>query len=151
VDNIEYRLTKPPFLESQIQEFLDLAEKVFGSTDRADGSWRLQKMPDVTFFAARRDGELVGFKIGYAITSFRYYSWLGGVDPAYRRLGIAQELMNRQHAWISQNGFASVETGAQQDNLAMTRLNLMSGFQVVGIRFKDLGPEVTYEKRLPSS
>ncbi len=62
-------------------------------------------------------------------------------------LVIARELMNRQHAWISQNGFASVETGAQQDNLAMTRLNLMSGFQVVGIRFKDLGPEITYEKR----
>ena len=56
--------------------------------------------------------------------------------------------MNRQHAWISENGYASVETGAAQDNLAMTRLNHASGFDVVGIRLKDRGPEITYEKRL---
>ena len=146
--NIEYRLVKSPFSEAQIQELLVLTVKVFGTDDGVDGSWRLQKMPDVTFFEARKEGELVGFKIGYALNATRYYSWLGGVDPACRRHGIAQELMDRQHAWIAQHGFASVETGAQQDNLAMSRLNLVKGFKVVGIRFKELGPEITYEKRL---
>ncbi|MCZ6616956.1 MAG: GNAT family N-acetyltransferase [Gammaproteobacteria bacterium] len=146
--DIEYRLATPPFCESRIEELLELTGKVFGNTDAVDGPWRLRNMPDVTLLEARRDGKLVGFKIGYAITSTRYYSWLGGVDPDHRRLGIAGELMTRQHDWISRNGYASVETGVQQENLAMTRLNLASGFQVVGIRFKDLGPEITYQKRL---
>ena len=146
--NIEFRLAAPPFSKPQIEEFLELSGKIFGTSDEVDGSWRMRKMPDVTFCEARCDGALVGFKIGYAITSTRYYSWLGGVDPAFRGRGIARELMNRQHAWIAENGYASVETGAQQDNLAMTRLNLLSGFEVVGIRFKEQGPEMTYAKRL---
>ena len=145
--DLEYRLTKAPFSEPEIQELVGLAGKIFGSANATDISWRLEKMPDVTCFAAWSDGVPIGFKIGYALTSVRYYSWLGGVDQAFRRQGIAQALMDRQHAWIPENGYISVETGAQQDNLAMTRLNHVSGFQVVGIRFKNLGPDVTYEKR----
>jgi len=45
-------------------------------------------------------------------------------------------------------GYQRVETGARQHNAAMAELNLTSGFKVVGIRFKDGDPEITYEKQL---
>ena len=65
--NFEYRLVKPPFSESQLQEFLELAGKIFGNTDGIDGWWRMRKMPDVSYLQARNNDVLVGFKIGYAI------------------------------------------------------------------------------------
>lgn len=86
--------------------------------------------------------------MGYAHTPTRYYSWLGGVDADYRRQGIALDLMSRQHVWLAANGYQSVETGARQDIYAMAELNLTSGFQVVGIRFKGSVADTIYEKPL---
>jgi hypothetical protein len=56
--------------------------------------------------------------------------------------------MERQHEWVAASGYKTVDTGARQGNFAMAELNLVSGFRVVGIRFKDGVPDITYEKRL---
>jgi len=106
-------------------------------------------MPDFTLFEAREQHRLIGCKMGYAHTQTRYYSWLGGVRVDFRRRGIATELMHRQHLWLQENGYQTVETGARQDNHEMAKLNLASGFAVVGIRYKGQVPDVIYEKRLP--
>ena len=145
---VSYELIRAPFSETLISEVHGLAEKVFGSGIDDGGAWRFENMPDFTVIEARVGEQLVGFKLGYAHTPTRYYSWLGGVDPEYRRQGIAGELMNRQHAWLLEAGYKTVETGARQHNSAMAELNLASGFKVVGIRFKDGDPEITYEKQL---
>ena len=145
---VSYQLIRNPFSESLIGEIHGLVEKVFGTGIDDGGAWRFENMPDFTVIEARVGEQLIGFKLGYAHTPTRYYSWLGGVDPAYRRQGIAGELMNRQHAWLLEAGYQRVETGARQHNAAMAELNLTSGFKVVGIRFKDGDPEITYEKQL---
>ena len=105
-------------------------------------------MPVVTLFEATCEGQLVGFKIGFAMKLDHYYSWLGGVHPDYQRNKIATELMRLQHMWLRDEGYRTVETSAQQNNHAMGKLNLDSGFQVVGLRFKDQLPFVEYEKIL---
>ena len=47
--------------------------------------------------AAYINNEPVGFKIGYETSSKQnFYSWMGGVLPKYRQLGIAERLMEYQ-------------------------------------------------------
>ena len=81
-------------------------------------------MPDVSALLAIAAGSIVGYKVGYAKSQRKYYSWLGGVDPEFRRRGIASELMQRQHEWIAARGYTVVETAADQNNTAMAQVNL---------------------------
>ncbi len=107
-------------------------------------------MPDVSAFLAIAAGRIVGFKIGYAMSQRKYYSWLGGVDPAFRRRGVASELMERQHRWIAMRGYTVVETSANQENVAMAQVNLRHGFSVCGMRVEAARTQVLYSKSLGS-
>ena len=129
---IDYRIRLRPISDHQFDELFRLCEIVFGPGDRLDGRWRIDNMPDLSCCEARRDEMLVGFKLGYAATSRRYYSWLGGVHPNYRRQGIASQLITLQHEWIAHWQFKVVETQVRQDNLAMAALNRAHGFVEVG-------------------
>ena len=123
---------KAPIETDLYEEFLDLSDAVFGSCDRLDATWRIRNMPQLTMFGARSGRKLIGFKIGYAVTSRRYYSWLGGVHPGYRGAGLARRLMEMQHDWIRTNGFLIVETKVKEGNAAMRDLNAAVGFMQVG-------------------
>ncbi len=135
--------------DAVLTELLALIYAVFPDINQDDVRWRLLHMPRCQAFCARVDDQLVGFKIGYAIKSHHYYSWLGGVHPQWLRQSIAQQLMEQQHAWLASEGFTVVETGAQAKNEAMCELNLKSGFEVVGSREKRRGLQLTFEKQLP--
>ena len=41
--------------------------------------------------------KMIAYKIGYERSRENFYSWIGGIDPEFRRMGIARELMDRQH------------------------------------------------------
>lgn len=129
-----------------VGEIESLSASVFGGNGDSEGDWRFKHMPDFSLFEARAENRLVGFKIGYAHTKTRYYSWLGAVNVTFRRNGIARELMIRQHLWLCERGYLSVETAARHSNFAMAQLNLASGFKVVGIRYKGEDPDIIYEK-----
>ena len=112
-----------------------LCTHVFGDDgpfDFGDADWVLKNMPDVSVQVAVSDEELVGFKIGYAETPGRYYSYLGGVHSARRRCGIARQLATNQHAWVAARGYKGIETGAINSNTPMIALNLSMGFRVIG-------------------
>lgn len=136
--------------EGDIRDIQSLSRRLFGEYVDNEGDWRIRQMPSFSVFVARSDGLLVGFKMGYAHTKTRYYSWLGGVDPDFRRQGVARQLMKNQHDWLIENRYLSVETGARQSNTAMTKLNLSGGFKAVGIRYKQDDPDIIYEKVLAS-
>ncbi len=122
--------------EKFLPEFIPLVKNVFGSEASQswiDGlEWRLKNMPDLTVFAAYDGQDLVGFKIGYATAYNRYYSWLGGVHPDYRRQGFARQLMTRQHNWLSHSRFVKLETQVASQNTAMIELNKNAGFSTTG-------------------
>src|SRR5689334_20818850 len=62
---------------------------------------------------AYSDGGIVGFKTGFAIGSGVFYSWIGGVDPEHRRLGLGKRLMLMQHQALKALGFVKVQTKTQ--------------------------------------
>ncbi|MEQ1724088.1 MAG: GNAT family N-acetyltransferase [Pseudobdellovibrio sp.] len=76
--------------------------------------------------------KLVGFKLGYVRDQVQFYSWLGGVLPEYRGLGLASELMRQQHAWCVEQKFNKIRTHTTNKFPEMISLNLKHGFEIVG-------------------
>ena len=144
---IDYSFHQAPFDPQLLLEVTQLARSVF-KEPTLDLEWRLTVMPQATAMLAREDGRLVGFKLGYAMTESRYYSWLGGVHLAARGSGVARELMRRQHRWLRERGCAQVETSTDQGNAAMARVNLQEGFTVCGTRSMPGRMQVLYLKLL---
>lgn len=130
-----------------IQEVAALSDLVF-LPPAIDCTWRLTRMPEVTVFCARRSDRLIGFKAGYATAERRYYSWLGAVLPGHRQQGVATELARLQHQWLTDQGYSSVETASSDSNAAMARVNLASGFTVVGTKLEAHGQQVLWSKKL---
>lgn len=91
---------------------------------------------------------VVGFKLGYAERRARFYSWLGGVHPEFRRMGIARRLMRAQHDWCRAEGFELVETATTNAFRPMLFLNLHSGFDIVGTRVIDGQLSILMSKHL---
>lgn len=75
---------------------------------------------------------LVGYKIGYERKPGHFYSWLGGVDPDFRGLGIAAVLLQNQHQWCRESGYRVVRTQTYNQWRGMLILNLKQGFNIVG-------------------
>ena len=143
----EYATETGPFSEAFVDELHKLAIRIFGSVERSELAWKLSRMPDATVQVARSRGTLVGFKIGYAIGSTRYESWLGGIDPEHRRRGIALRMTENQHEWVQAKGYKSIETGMIPKNSAMLALNLRVGFHVSGMYAREATPRITMLKQ----
>jgi predicted GNAT superfamily acetyltransferase len=145
--SIEFEALSAPLPPALVDEIAALCVQVFG-TSTLDVAWRLSRMPEASVFCAREAGRLVGFKAGYATAERIYQSWLGAVLPQARRRGIATRLADLQHAWLAERGYASVETSCRQGNDAMARVNLASGFAIVGTRLDPHGLQVLWRKPL---
>lgn len=144
---IVYSLHQAPFDAALLDEVTLLARAVFKEPS-LDLAWRLSVMPHATAVLARSQGRLVGFKLGYAMTESKYYSWLGGVQLSVRGSGVARQLMRHQHRWLREMGCAQVETATDQGNVTMARVNLQEGFTVSGSRSMPGRLQVLYLKLL---
>lgn len=76
--------------------------------------------------------EPVGFKLGYESAPGEFYSWLGGVVPAYRRDGIAQQRLETQECWARENGYQRLYVKTRNQFRAMLMLLVRNGYQVMG-------------------
>lgn len=92
---------------------------------------------------------VVGYKFGFEERPGRFYSWIGGVHPRYRRRGLGRALMERQHFLLLRAGYKAVRTSTTNRHRSMLILNLRSGFDVIGTtvdRRREL--KIHLEKRL---
>jgi GNAT superfamily N-acetyltransferase len=86
----------------------------------------------VLIFLAFVDGTPAGFKLGYALGSDKFYSAKGGVLPAYRRRGIARELLYEMLDAVRAAGYERfVYDTFPNKHPGMTVLGLEEGFEVV--------------------
>jgi catechol 2,3-dioxygenase-like lactoylglutathione lyase family enzyme/predicted N-acetyltransferase YhbS len=124
-------------------------------------AFRVDHELDLQSLASERSGillvlawsgeQIVGFKIGYRHNHRQFYSWLGAVHPAYRRRGIASELMRRQHAWAAAQGYRVVRTKTMNQYRDMLVLNLRHGFDILGAYTDRHGePKLILERDLRS-
>jgi GNAT superfamily N-acetyltransferase len=93
--------------------------------------------------------EIVGYKIGYKLNDETFYSWLGGVNPAYRGKGIASALMEEQHTYVREKGYKVVQTKTMNKWRNMLILNIKNGFDVVDTYMDERKEiKIVLEKRL---
>lgn len=91
-----------------------------------------------------------GYKIGHEMSEGLFYSWIGGVNPLYRKKGIASLLMDKQHEVIKKMGFKTVRTGSENKFKNMLILNLKKGFDIIGTYYSvdNLDLNIMFEKKL---
>ncbi|MEL6349491.1 MAG: GNAT family N-acetyltransferase [Myxococcota bacterium] len=111
---------------------------------------RLERAHDPWGLVALDGDDVIGFKLGYSDRPGRFYSWLGGVAPEYRRQGIAAELMRRQHERCVAAGYTRIRTHTTNDHKPMLLLNIRSGFDIIGVTASpDRGVRIVLERALP--
>ena len=78
-----------------------------------------------------------------------FYSWLGGVLPEYRGLGVAVKLMTTQHEWCQRQGYLRIGTKTQNRFKEMLMLNIKNGFEIIGTDPTDKdGMKILMEKKI---
>jgi len=99
--------------------------------DKDAARTRLQQQGLV--LVARQHTTLVGFKAGYdRFQDGSFYSWLGGVVPEARRLGVAESLMQAQHQAVQQQGYSGIYVKTRNRFVGMRILLARNGYQICG-------------------
>lgn len=134
---LEYRTFGPEIGDSELSAVASLLAICLDEPLGADFVERVREKHRLQAVMAYVEGRLVGCKLGYERSRGVFYSWLGGVHPAHRRSGIARELMRRQHALCTEQGYGDVLTETTNAYRGMLLLNLVAGFDFVGTYVND--------------
>jgi ribosomal protein S18 acetylase RimI-like enzyme len=112
------------------------SETVLGTTEAQID--RAMEGPDALALVAFVDNRPVGFKTGWGRDAgrFYYHSHMGGVLPEFRGMGVATALARHQIRAIAGMGYRKVGYFTKHDNVAMLRMALGLGFEIVGLQFR---------------
>jgi len=84
---------------------------------------------------AELEKQPVGFSCGYELRPSTFYSWLYGVLPDARRMGVATQLMDAEYAWVSHHGYEMLRLECYNNHTSMLQLAIKRGYEIVGIRW----------------
>lgn len=110
---------------------------IYQNTPEFSAHYQLQDIRDrlaqkpFSLLIAEIDGRPAGFKAGYALSETSFYSWLGGVLPAYRRCGVAQTLLTAQEQWARQQGYRLLSVKTRNGFKGMLLLLLRNDYQLI--------------------
>lgn len=142
--NIFISMTGDDMLEGIDQ----LHGSIFGDSEGL--AVKMKTKPDLLVLTAMDGEKVIGYKMGYRLNEDTFYSWLGGVDPQYRRNGIASKLMEKQHEHLKEMGYKMVRTKTMNKWRGMLILNIKHGFDVIETYTDEIGiHKIVLEKRLP--
>ena len=83
---------------------------------------------------ATYNSELAGFKVGYHKDhDGSFYSWMGGVAPSFRKLGVAQKLAEYQEKWAVKKGYERIRFKTRNYLKPMLIFALQNGFYIVDV------------------
>ncbi|WP_323744667.1 GNAT family N-acetyltransferase [Thermaerobacillus caldiproteolyticus] len=110
---------------------------------------KMRKVENLLVLLALDGEKVIGFKMGYEQEKGEFYSWIGGVDSAYRQIGIGSTLMKMQHDWLKERGYQVVTTKTKNKWRHMLILNLRHGFDIIGTYTDEKGePKIILKKLL---
>jgi GNAT superfamily N-acetyltransferase len=116
--------------EGVFQECVDLSSKIpeFNSPYKIE-EYKKRCAGEYLVLIAEIDNQPVGFKIAYdRFNDGNFYSWMGGVLPKFRRMGVAYSLANFQEKWAVENGFSSILLKTRQKHDEMIAFSFNRGF-----------------------
>jgi ribosomal protein S18 acetylase RimI-like enzyme len=131
--DIEYLALEEKIPDTVLPGLTALHKSVFSSAiSEPDFRERLHRKKTLLCILALSEGKPVGYKIGYERNTDEFFSWLGGVAEGYRRMGIATELLKRQHKRVEELGYKRILTESGNNYREMVILNLRNGFEIAG-------------------
>lgn len=102
---------------------------------------RLKEVPCL-ILVAFDNKKAVAFKVGYERElDGSFYSWMGGVLPDYRRMGIARALAAVQEEWAKKQGYNAITFKTRNRLKAMLTFSINNGFDIFRIE-----PRATIEE-----
>lgn len=114
----------------------DLYARIFSPPrDESYFDRRCRGRINVGIFVALVSEHPVGFAVGYELKPSTYYSWLCGVAPDARRMGVATQLMKAQEAFASDHQYQIIRFECQNHHRPMLHLAITEGYELVGIRW----------------
>jgi predicted GNAT superfamily acetyltransferase len=144
----QYRVYEERLPETIAEQIRYLYETIF-QTSAERMMEKMNKVESLLVLVAFKQEKVIGFKIGYESDYEEFYSWIGGVNPAYRNKGIGSTLMNMQHEWLKKRGYKIVTTQTKNKWRSMLILNLRYGFDIIGTYTDEKGePKIILQKRL---
>ena len=93
---------------------------------------RLHGIPHLILLACDQDRP-VACKVGYQRDQDgSFYSWMGGVHPAYRRQGLALRLAEAQESWARSQGYRLIRFKTRNRHRNMLLFAINRGFRICG-------------------
>ncbi|MGB0894384.1 MAG: GNAT family N-acetyltransferase [Parashewanella sp.] len=114
----------------QIESLADTVPELRDSMTAATLKQRIQNR-QMLLILSFVEGELAGFKLGYALSNDVFYSWIGGISQDFRQLGLARTMLLRQEQWARENRFTLTQVKTQNCFPAMLTLLVKQGYQVI--------------------
>lgn len=143
----QYQLIKGIPNKEELKHLLSLYTSIFEDAKTDFFKKRLNEKENVLSIIAFHKQKPIGFKIGYHYNKATFYSWVGGILPAYRKQGIAKELAKLQENWAKQQGYTKLRTKSMNNFKPMMILNLKNGFNIKQIYTNDSGQtKIVFEK-----
>jgi predicted GNAT superfamily acetyltransferase len=148
-NTITYNMYQGTLDPEILRGILSLYHTIFGIEKTEKVVQYCATMPTLLTQIAQVKGHIIGFKMGYAIDDTIFYSWLGGVDEAYRGQNIAATLMAMQHDRCRAHGYQTVRTKTLNRWRNMLILNIKQGFDIMETYTDERGVlKIVLEKKL---
>jgi len=96
---------------------------------------RFQGRHNVTMFVALLDKHHVGFILGFELMPTTFFSWLCGVLPDARRLGVATQLMQALEAYSAEHHYTTIRFECQNQHRPMLHLAISQNYDLIGVRW----------------
>src|SRR5438105_2479450 len=77
----------------------------------------------------------VGIFLGFELKPRVFFAWFYGVLPAFRRQGIASQLMEAVHEWASTNEYDAIRFECHNQHRPILHLGIAREYDIVGIRW----------------
>ena len=125
--------------EASLAELLWVHERIPEFPGKASLDFYTERLKHRLHLAlvAEKEGELLGFKVGYQSDKpDTFYSWMGGVRPEFRGKGIATSLAEEQERWAKAQGFTDVFFKTRNRFPGMIQFGVKRGFKIVDLHPK---------------
>lgn len=109
-------------------------------------------VPGALILVACRDGDPVAYKAGYPLPDGWFYSWIGAVQPAHRRRGLALALLHEQERRVKAQGHPGIRVKSRNGFPGMLQLLIGQGYRILGLEPvpSPEDPKIHFAKRFPS-
>lgn len=121
-----------------VAEVVELSDRIpeLVNPHRAEAyEGRLFGVPHL-ILVAEIDGLPAAFKVGYERDGY-FYSWMGGVLPAYRRRGLARALAEAQEEWAKKEGYPHLTFKTRNTHRNMLLFAIGRGFQIIELEKRE--------------